>query len=398
MQDRKPETTLPPRRIKIVFLVTSLEVGGSERQLVALCHGLPTDRYEKHLVCLSGLGPLEEDARASGAVMHDLEYPRLKSAGTIQWKNLPSVATTVARFVRLLRSLRPDILHTFIPVCNVLGALAGKIAGVPCIVCTKLALGVYRDTSHVLPILENWTDRWFDLVHCKSRGIMEDIARREPIPSERMRIIYNGLRTEKYERQIDVAGIRRQLGIPPDNFVVGMVANLIPYKGHADMIAAARTVLDEFPGTRFLFVGRDDGIGPALLDRARQLGILEALTFTGVRSDIPDLMGTMDALVSASHQEGFSNVLLEGMASGLPIVATRVGGNPEAVADGDTGLLVDAHAPEQLAEAVLKLVRNPAAAREMGLRGRERVKALFSYDAMIKGMRAFYDEALSATR
>lgn len=381
------------KRIRICYFTASLEVGGSERQLVALNAGLPNAQYEKHIICLSGYGPLEADARSTGATLHDLAYPRIKTAGTIGWRNIPTALATLGRLVRLLRRLRPDILHTMLPVCNVLGLVGGKLARVPHIVCTKLALGVYRESSRILPILEDMTDPRFDLVHCKSQGIVKDISAREPIRPEKMRVIYNGLHAEKYEN-VDGSAVREEFHIPPEAFVIGMVANLIPYKGHADMLEAAAKVLERFPQVRFLFVGRDNGILASLLEQARAAGIEHALSFTGERRDIPQQLAAMNMLVSASHQEGFSNVLLEAMASGLPIVATTVGGNPEAVEEGVTGYLVEPHAPAQLAEVILRVVEDPQRAKEMGAKGRERVKRLFSYEVMISGMEEFYGEVL----
>jgi glycosyltransferase involved in cell wall biosynthesis len=359
-----------------------------------LCRGLPSDLYRKHIICLSGLGPLEQDARATGATLHDLQYPRLKSAGTIQWKNIPSAFATMGRLVRLLRQIRPDVLHTMIPVCNVLGSIAGKLAFVPRIVCTKLALGNYRDSSRFLPYLENVTDRLFCLVHCKSRGILEDIVRREPIPRSRMRVIYNGLAVSRFDGPFDRAAIRSTLGIPQESPVIGMIANLIPYKGHQDVLDAVAIVHKKRPDARFVFAGRDNGILAALEKKAKQLGIENSVSFLGQRHDIPELLAAMDILLSASHEEGFSNVLLEAMASSLPVVATDVGGNPEAIESGSTGFIIPPRQPAEIASALLKLLDHPAEAREMGARGLMRVEQLFSYDAMIHGMQQFYEEAL----
>lgn len=381
-------------RIRIAYFITSLEVGGSERQLVSWLRGLSPERYERHLICLSGFGPLENEARATGAVLHDLRYPRLKAAGTIQWQNIPAAALTLVRLVRLLREIQPHVLHTMIPVCNVLGAIAGKIAGVPRMACTKLALGAYRDKARLLPKIEDVTDRWFHLIHCKSRGILEDIARRQPIPRERMRVIYNGISVSRFDIVCDRERVREELNIPQDAFVIGMVANLIPYKGHREAIEAFAQLHAKHGNIRLLLVGRDDGIGDELRALAEELRVGEKVIFTGPRSDIPQVMIAMDVLLSASHEEGFSNVLLEAMASRLPIVATRVGGNPEAVVDGETGFLVDVKAPEQIAKAFSTLIENPNLARRMGQAGRERVERESSYEAMMQGLERFYEELL----
>ena len=379
--------------VRIAYLLPTLEVGGTERALVALLEGLPSERFERHVVCLSGFGPLEAEARRAGATLHDLGYARLREGGAARLGKAATVAVTVGRLARLLRRERIDILHTMIPVANILGAFAGRIARVPRVCCSKLSLANYRDTNRPVAVLESLTDRWFDLVHCKSQGIVEDVARREPIPRGRMRVVYNGLRTEQYE---GIGGelVRRELGIGPVEFVVGMVANLIPYKGHRDMLNAAAEIVAAQPATRLLFVGRDDGIGGELMAQAASLGIGENLLLAGSRRDIPQVMAAMDCLVSASHEEGFSNVIIEAMASALPVVATRVGGNPEAVDDGVTGLIAEPRSPAGLAKAVLTLIGDREGARAMGQRGRVRARELFSYGAMIRGMEEFYAELM----
>ena len=364
---------------------------------MALIEGLPRDRFEPHIICLSGFGALEQRARASGAVLHDLSYPRLRTDGRLLLHRLPAVPLAVGRLVSLLRQIRPDVLHTMIPVCNVLGAFAGTMASVPRIVCTKLALGVYRDNARALRWLEDRAAPRYALVHCKSHGILEDVAAREPIPRSRLRVIYNGLRTEPYGLPANRAAVLGEFGIHADAFVFGMVANLIPYKGHAEVIEAAPAVLREFPDVRFLFVGRDDGIREKLARQAQELGVAHAVTFAGERHDVPQLLSSLDTLVSASHEEGFSNVLLEAMASRLPVVATRVGGNPEAVEDGVTGVLVPARNPGALAAAMLGMRSDPDVASSMGRLGLERVRRLFSYEAMINGMLQFYDEVLQSS-
>lgn len=384
-----------PRPIRIAYFITALETGGSERSLVQLLAGLPPDEYEKHVICLSGFGPLEGDARATGAVLHDIGYPRLRSGGKIQWKRLPGVLLTFPRLVRTLRRIRPDVLHTMIPVCNVLGAMAGRIARIPHLVCTKLSLGIYRDKNPAMAWFEDRTDPVFNLVHCKSVGILQDVARREPIDVGRMRVVYNGLDTSRYgEAAGDRDLIRDSLGIPRSAPVIGMVANLWAYKGHLDMIDAAAGLVRNWPNLRLFFVGRDEGMGKELKKRAEHHGIGRNLILAGERRDIPACMRAMDVLVSASHEEGFSNVLLEGMATGLPIVATSVGGNPEAVVEEETGFLVPPGSPQELARAVRFLLEHPDVAGQMGSAGRRRVENCFSRKAMVNGLRELYSELL----
>ncbi len=381
-----------PRRI--AYLVPTLAVGGTERALVALLEGLPSGDYDKHVICLSGFGPLETEARAAGATLHDLGYRRFRQDGDRKWGNLLTVPGSFSRLVRLLRRGRFSILHTMIPACNIWGALAGRLAGVPRLTCSKLSLANYRDANRVVAWLEDRTDPWFRLVHCKSQGIVEDVVRREPISRERTRVIYNGLRVEKY-LGADGDAVRREWKIPPGAPVVGVLANLNSYKGHADLIATAPEILKRHPDTRFVFAGRDDGIGSSLMAQANSLGVADRVILAGARRDVPQVLAAFTMLVSASHEEGFSNVILEAMASGLPVVATRVGGNPEAVEDGKTGLVVAPRNPAELGAAVARLLDSPTESARMGELGRERARNLFSHDSMVRGMRAFYDELMA---
>lgn len=383
------------RKIKIVYLITSLDVGGSERQLVAWVRGLPKERYECHIICLSGFGPLEEQARAAGATLYDLRYPRKRAPGTIKGSTLPAAFAAWLRLVKLLRRLQPDIFHTQIPACNVLGGVAGRVAGVKRMICTKLALGHYRDKSRILARLENIVDPWFDLIHCKSRAIMEDVLRREPIPPQKLRLVYNGIDLSRFENLPAREDVRRSLAISEDRFVVGTAANLIPYKGHEEIVDALALLHERWPCVMALWIGRDDGIAERLFEKARALGVVDHIMFLGPRSDVPQLLPAMDVLLSASHEEGFSNVILEGMAAALPVVATNVGGNPEAVLDGETGYIVEPRNPESIAAALEKLMQDPHQARQMGEKGAQRVRAEFSYEAMIKGLEGLYEELLT---
>jgi glycosyltransferase involved in cell wall biosynthesis len=383
------------RKIKIVYLITSLDVGGSERQLVAWVRGLPKERYECHIICLSGFGPLEEQARAAGATLYDLRYPRKRAPGTIKGSTLPAAFAAWLRLVKLLRRLQPDIFHTQIPACNVLGGVAGRVAGVKRMICTKLALGHYRDKSRILARLENIVDPWFDLIHCKSRAIMEDVLRREPVSPQKLRLVYNGIDLSRFENLPAREEVRRALAISEDRFVVGTVANLIPYKGHEEIVDALALLHERWPRVIALWIGRDDGIAERLFEKARALGVVDQIMFLGPRSDVPQLLPAMDVLLSASHEEGFSNVILEGMAAALPVVATNVGGNPEAVLDGETGYIVEPRNPESIAAALEKLMQDPHQARQMGEKGAQRVRAEFSYEAMIKGLEGLYEELLT---
>ncbi len=381
-------------KIRLAFFLPGLEVGGTERALAALLHGLPSERFDVHVICLSEFGPLEADVRSTGARLIDLGYARRQQTGKHWWRTAASLTGVILRLASYLRQERIEILHTMIPACNIYGAIAGRLAGVPHLCCSKLSLANYRDSRRLLAMAENITDRWFQLVHCKSQGIVEDVVRREPIPRDRMRVIYNGINVDDYLSTEYREKLRMEFGVGPEIILLGVVANLNAYKGHADLIDAIRICSEALPHLSCIFVGRDDGIGKELQRRINVAHLQNRIRLVGPRTDVPAVMSALDCLVSASHEEGFSNVILEAMASALPVIATRVGGNPEAVEDKVTGLLVEPRNIEQMAQALRQLANDPKAAGKMGERGRDRVRALFSHDAYINGMLGFYDELL----
>jgi glycosyltransferase involved in cell wall biosynthesis len=172
-----------------------------------------------------------------------------------------------------------------------------------------------------------------------------------------------------------------------------VVANLIPYKGHADLLDALQLARHRLPvGWRLLCAGSGAEHAESLSRMANGLGLGRQVLWLGSRSDVPDLLTASDLGLLPSHQEGFSNALLEGMAAGLPMIATNVGGNPEAICHGRTGYIVAPHSPTQLAEAIVDLAVDVGKRRRFGKRGRARVLQRFSLATCV----ANYDRLFSA--
>jgi glycosyltransferase involved in cell wall biosynthesis len=193
--------------------------------------------------------------------------------------------------------------------------------------------------------------------------------------------------------------MRLSLGIGDDAFVICTVANLIPYKGHSDLFEAVARIGNDLPRSwRLLVVGRDDGIGADLQHAAARLDIRENVLFLGARSDVLDILSASDIGVLASHEEGFSNAVLEGMVAGLPMVVTDVGGNAEAVLDGETGIVVPPRDIEALARAILVLADDAGLRRKYGESGRHRALSEFDVDRFIKYHEMLYAALLRGKR
>jgi glycosyltransferase involved in cell wall biosynthesis len=221
----------------------------------------------------------------------------------------------------------------------------------------------------------------------------------EGVASGRLGLIYNGIDSSRFIASGTRETNRARLNLPPSAFVLCVVANLIPYKGHSDLIEALALARPNLPAHwRLLVVGRDDGIGKTLREQAQQLGLQDNIVFLGTRNDVAGILAASDIGVLPSHEEGFPNAILEGMAAGLPMVATRVGGNAEAVRDGETGFLVAGRDSKGLAAAIVKLANDAPLRARLAAAGRERVAQNFDLPRFVQSHKKLYEALQSGRR
>ncbi len=204
----------------------------------------------------------------------------------------------------------------------------------------------------------------------------------EGFPPHRVGVVYNGIDVGPPPAPEDRAEARRLLSVPGDRFLVGTVGRLDPVKDLAMLIAAVAALRRDVPAAELVVVG-DGPERERLAEAARAAGVAGAVRFTGHRGDVRRLLPALDIYANSSTHEGVSLTILEAMAAGLPVVATAVGGNPEVVRDGETGVLVPARAPDALARAARDLAAAPAARRALGEAGRRRVETAFTIDRMV---------------
>jgi glycosyltransferase involved in cell wall biosynthesis len=384
------------KRIKIIFVIGSLRLGGAERQVAELAKGLPRDRFDVHICCLSEAGALEEElTRAHIPVTVFRSY-------LVYGKYNPFSYLALIRsfwsIIRHFRTERPDIVHAYLYMAYIVGIICARLAGVPFAISSRRSLGYFKDGKPSKQWLENFVNRFTDLIVANSEGVMRDVLKREKLDRKKLRLIYNGVDIDEFLKSPDVEASRRELGLERDALAVGVVANLIHYKGHREIITAASVLKPSFPHVRFVFVGRDGGVRQQLDEQVRRLGLEREILFAGSQRDIPRIMHAFDILLLASHEEGFSNVLLEGMAAGKPIVATDVGGNAEAVVDGETGIIIPPRNPQAIATALQRLLENPELRRTMGEKGRQRVREHFSREKLIQNMDRLYTDLITTKR
>jgi len=240
--------------------------------------------------------------------------------------------------------------------------------------------------------IESWLHPTMTAILANSRRVAEQLRDDERVPSEKLGLIYNGVNVSAYLKSDRRATIRASLGIEPEAVVFIVVANLLPYKGHRDLLAAFSLAAERLaPGWRLLIIGRDEGIWADLREQAALLGMADNVAYLGARRDVADLLQGADVNILSSHEEGFSNSVLESMAAGLPSIVTDVGGNAEAVADGESGLVVPPRDLPRLAAAIEKLAADCRLRAAMGKNARRRVEQNFTLETCVAQYEVLYD-------
>lgn len=364
-------------KITIVFVQPTLKVGGSERTLFSLIRGLDEDRFRPVLCCLYGLGPLGEQLEAEGyQVHHDVIHTKYDPRG-------------ILRVASILGRERPCILYMSNALLNVaVGRLAAFLARVPlCVIVfhsqdALLEPFVRRSRRLKRSLTEKALVPHFDRVIAVAETHKAYLASSKHIPAHKIAVVYNGIDLRQFAHDVDTQTVRRRVQLPPGARVVGIVANLWPWKAHDVFLQSAAIVLEEVPDAYFVVVG--DGPERDNLEKmAGALAIADHVRFLGAVDDVPALLRCFDLSVLSSAHEVFPLALLESMAASRPVVATNVGSVPEIVIDGLTGFLAPPGAPDRLAQGMLHVLRHPELAHKLGQEGRKRVEELFTVERMV---------------
>ncbi len=297
----------------------------------------------------------------------------------------PVRSLRVARALRReIRKLRPDILHFFLPEPYLIGSLAAAGLGGMIRIMSRRSLAHYQQNHLLLAQMERYLHRSTNALIGNSSAVAAQLVQECGHP-EKVGVIHNGIELPPLPDRQARASCRREFGIPEDAFVIAVIANLIPYKGHADLFAAVASVRERLRGPwRLLLIGRDEGIGPKLQQQAQLLGIGANILWLGERTDPQAVLAVADLGTLPSHQEGFSNSLIEKMAHALPVVATRAGGNSDAIVDGESGHLVPIADPAALGAAIAALYEDAGLRARIGAAARLRVERLFTLEACVR--------------
>jgi glycosyltransferase involved in cell wall biosynthesis len=389
--------------IRVLYIDHTARLGGGEIALANLVHFINRERVEP-IVLLFEDGPLVTRLRPATET-HILELDSSVSTAQKDGLGLGSVLKLklvwltlghVLRVRKLIKTLNPDVIHTNSLKADLIGGIAGRLAGVPVVwhirdridvdYLPKAVVAVFRFLSRVIPAF----------VIANSKATLETVQLNGRRPSAAIGSGVNLHKYEKYMQDADPAVTR----VPESYPRLGLVGRISPWKGQHIFLKAAAEVLKRFPTATFEIIGSalfdEQGYEKTLHDLCTTLQIEESVNFVGFVEDVPARVAALDILVHASTTgEPYGQVIIEGMAAGKPVIATNGGGVPEIVMDQVTGILVPMGNAEKMAEAIEYLLDNPGRMATMGRLGRERVLEHFTAENTARRVEAVYEQMLS---
>lgn len=370
--------------LRVLHLVLSLETGGTEKLVSDVVRHLDRQAISSYIGCLDRIGTFGEQLQQEGYPFHLLH--RIPG---IDW----ALGQRLGQFVQ---QEQIDVIHAhqYTPFFYaLLGVLYVKFTrfgrAAPKLIVTEhgIPYPFQKKWSHLLlnPLLFWWADEIITIAEYTKRILMTY----ENYPARRTKVIYNGINLTAFAQPVDVPAKKASLGIPPQANVIGIVARLDPVKNHALLFRAFKTVLATLPNTYLLVIG-DGPERQALYAQVESSGLFPHTMFLGNRNDVPELLHILDVLALSSFSEGMSVTLIEAMGAGIPVVATRVGGNAEVVDDGETGMLVANDHEQEMAQALLSLLGDPEKRHRMGQAGQRKAQTMFSLEKTIAQYTTLY--------
>ena len=364
----------------ILFLSTSSGPGGAERVISSLAASLDPSRY-RAVLCLFRQGWIQERSESRGVRTHIVP-----TRGMADWR-------WAIRFRRLLEEEHVDLIHAHEFDANVQGAFVAAMSGTPLVATVHGKHYFWEKLRRRLAY--RWVSRRATMV-AVSEDLKKFIVEKVGVCPERITVLYNGVDVPPPPTQFDVDACRREFGLPEKDQIVGVVGNLYPVKGHQYLIEGIPAVLKKCPDTSFIFAGRGQ-LEMELKNQVHRLGLSERVHFLGLRQDIQAILAMLDVFVLPSLSEGLSMAILEAMMAKKPVIATRVGGNPEIVLDGETGFLVPPKDSQALAASLATLLLNRDQATQFAERGKRRAEGLFSLQTMVHAYQSLYDLCLRSS-
>lgn len=382
---------------KLRIFINSLQIGGTERHLAQVLPMLAQKYGWKIKVILSS-NNMDLAPQLLSSEITVLTPPKLDLLNKFPkfLEKFFRIIINLCRFCKEFIQGRHTITHFFLSESYMVGMLAAIITFLPAKkIMSRRSLNDYRHRRAMLWFLELKIHRFTDFFLGNSQAIVDQLCKEEDIPSQKVKLIYNGTDIKPYLQKSNYEDIRIKLNIPANAWVMIMVANLMPYKGHEDLLdalALAKPLLKDKPWY-MIFIGNDSrGIQKPLQKKAQLLDINpHILWLNGISEVVPYLKAANIGILSPDGNEGFSNAVVEGMLAKLPMIVTDVGGNKEAIINEQNGLVVPPKSPQKLADAIVYLYNNHEITKQMGVRGQQRAIENFSLERCVAQYNEFYE-------
>jgi glycosyltransferase involved in cell wall biosynthesis len=407
------------RPINVLVLIPTLEIGGAEFDLVRNLPMLDPGRFKPRVCTMFGQSTLSAALSEAGVKVTPVNPDVLPSRGVTDrlfalferscHLLLPVLPTSlfsrivasaekyvgVARHIaRYMDEAHVDVVHAILPSAYLAAVMANMMTKRRPLAMSRVSQNWYQKEFRTFGVIERCCHSRLDVAIGNSQPVLNEL-RAEGIPDQKLILLRNGIDLTTFvSEMLDCKMARERLAIPADALVFSCVGNLYERKGHADLLKALHSLKDQLPvNWQLLVAGRDiNGRLATLRQMADAFGLSSHVRLLGERRDIPALLSAADIHVSASWQESFPNNILEAMCAGLPTVATRVGGVPEQVVDGETGVLAPAQNPRALSQALLALTLDRERREAMGRAGRARVQAEFPIERSVSALQQIYQQ------
>jgi sugar transferase (PEP-CTERM/EpsH1 system associated) len=370
-----------PGNKRILYLVDNFAEGGAANVVFHLISALDKNRFVPVLGCLDGVGLLGE---------------RLKKAGvTVEFlARRPGLDTGLfGRIIRLIRKEKIDLIHAHQYAAFFYGSLAALSTGFRNILFTEHGR-IHPDFVRPKRVMVNkLVIPFIPPVVAVSRSVQNSLVCYEKIPRKRIKIVVNGIDLKRFQTKGVRKVIRENFGISQTESVIAIVARLCDYKNHENLIRSLAIAHQKNSHIKLLIVG-DGPMREELETLTGNLGLKSKVIFTSVRQDIPDILNAVDMVALCSYYEGTSITILEAMAAGKPVIASRIAGNPDVVKDQKTGILVSPDDPKEIAGAVIRLAGSPDLRKEMGQAGYRRCLKYYTVERMAGEYQNLYSRIL----
>lgn len=376
-------------KCNILYVIENIEFGGGERVFSQIIRGLNKERFNVFVASNPG-GIFEKKLTEVGIKINPVHMTNRYNLGTI------------SRLKKIIKTKEVQIVHSQGGRADFFARIAARISNVPIIISSMAMLVEGYDVSilrkGLYVSIDRWTERWVNKFTVLSEAMRRSLIERHKIPPENIVKIYNGIEIEEYnpdlkELRNKKLESKRTLGLKNDVPVIGAIGRLVWQKGFEYLIRAAPEILKKCPEARFLIVG-EGPLKNKLILTGEKLNVADRIIFTGFRSDIKEILASIDVLAMPSLLEGLPMVLLEAMAMAKPIVATRIDGVIEVLENSKTGLLVPAKNSHALAEAIVGILNDKAKANFFGQNAREAAKEKFSVKKMVEQIELAYEKLL----